>query len=142
MRTRTCSNPEPDGGGDDCSGLGPAKETQECNGEICRELNLLSVSVSVLTSRVMYSWSDNPTESVETVGLCALFVHELWMSAKGGNTLTHSPMLVKYSMHILRTLDLNRCWIDIAAEFGLLQRGLRNVWSRSLKAKAGKVGWT
>ena len=86
MRTRTCSNPEPEGGGDDCSGLGPAKETQECNGEICRELNLLNVSVSVLTSHVMYFWSDNQTESVETVGILRVFCTRIVDERKRGHT--------------------------------------------------------
>jgi len=33
--TRTCTNPPPSNGGKDCSGLGPATKTQECNTQEC-----------------------------------------------------------------------------------------------------------
>ena len=35
-RTRTCTNPPPSNGGKDCSGLGPAEMTEECNTQECR----------------------------------------------------------------------------------------------------------
>ena len=36
-RTRTCTNPTPQHGGKNCSELGPANETQECNTNACRK---------------------------------------------------------------------------------------------------------
>ena len=38
QRIRTCSKPPPKGVGRDCSGLGPAKENQDCNTESCGKL--------------------------------------------------------------------------------------------------------
>ena len=37
IRTRTCTNPPPSGGGETCieQDLGPASETQECNTDEC-----------------------------------------------------------------------------------------------------------
>ena len=36
-RSRTCSNPPPEGEGQTCDHLGPKKESQECNTEACRK---------------------------------------------------------------------------------------------------------
>lgn len=35
-RKRTCTNPPPSNGGEDCSGLGPASTTRECNNQECQ----------------------------------------------------------------------------------------------------------
>ena len=35
--TRTCTSPPPSNGGKDCSELGPAEKTEECNTEACRK---------------------------------------------------------------------------------------------------------
>ena len=35
MRTRSCTNPTPDHGGNDCSSLGSASETNSCNNQPC-----------------------------------------------------------------------------------------------------------
>ena len=37
-KTRTCTNPAPQHGGKDCSGLGPAEMTLSCNEQECRKL--------------------------------------------------------------------------------------------------------
>ena len=34
-RKRTCTNPPPANGGDDCNGLGPDSSTRECNNQEC-----------------------------------------------------------------------------------------------------------
>ena len=34
-RTRSCTNPPPSPGGNNCSQLGPEKETEKCNIEVC-----------------------------------------------------------------------------------------------------------
>ena len=34
-RSRTCTNPPPSNGGEDCSGLGPDSTTRECNNQEC-----------------------------------------------------------------------------------------------------------
>lgn len=36
-RSRTCTNPPPKNGGNNCEGLGPANDTQACNPDPCRE---------------------------------------------------------------------------------------------------------
>lgn len=41
IRKRSCNSPEPKNGGKDCSGLGPAMGTEECNSFPCRTINLL-----------------------------------------------------------------------------------------------------
>ena len=38
-RTRTCTNPPPEGKGSDCKRLGPKSETQDCNKKSCGKLN-------------------------------------------------------------------------------------------------------
>ena len=35
-RKRTCTNPPPSNGGDDCSGFGPNSTTRECNNQECQ----------------------------------------------------------------------------------------------------------
>ena len=37
-KTRTCTNPAPQHGEKDCSGLGPAEMTLSCNEQECRKL--------------------------------------------------------------------------------------------------------
>ena len=49
--TRTCTNPLPSNGGKDCSGLGPAQQTQECNTENCRKFNDMYYSGNEMKKR-------------------------------------------------------------------------------------------
>lgn len=39
-RSRTCTNPKPQNGGQDCAALGPAAETRSCNSQPCPSKNL------------------------------------------------------------------------------------------------------
>lgn len=41
--TRTCTNPPPFSGGKDCSSLGPAKMTRQCNTQECCMLSLRTI---------------------------------------------------------------------------------------------------
>ena len=45
--TRTCTNPLPSNDGKNCSELGPAEKTEECNTQECRKLIPVSLKSSI-----------------------------------------------------------------------------------------------
>ncbi|XP_078358676.1 neuronal pentraxin receptor-like [Oculina patagonica] len=64
--SRTCTNPPPSNGGNDCSHLGPAEKTQECNTQECRMfvklwLFLLSLPTQVMCLSVSYCYLPKKT---------------------------------------------------------------------------------
>ena len=51
IRKRSCNSPEPRNGGENCSGLGPAMESEACNSFPCRMSRFFSsVSLMVLVA--------------------------------------------------------------------------------------------